>query len=170
MNSPTRESDPHANRLRRGRISQPGQTYFITKCAAARRPILGAPEAAEIVINSLVHVRNQDQIKLLAFVVMPDHYHAIFTLLPGEDLSVIMRRIGSFTATGIRKALKLTHGIWQDEGFHDRACRSDHDVLELTEYLHQNPVRKGLVSRAEEWFFSSAHPSRRAVLDWDWWL
>jgi putative transposase len=169
MTSTTRENDPHANRLRGGRISEPWRTYFVTKCVDGRRPILGAPTAAEIIIDSLVHVRNEGQIKLLAFVVMPDHYHAIFTLLPGEDLSSIMRRIGSFTANQIRKALGLRQGIWQDDGFHDHACRDDQDVLGLVEYLHHNPVRKGLVSEAAEWPFSSAHPSRRAVLDWDWW-
>ena len=164
------EDDPHARRLRGGRMSAPFQTYFVTKCAEARRPILAVPSAAEVVIDSLAHVRRQGQIKLLAFVVMPDHYHAVFSLLPGHDLSDLMRRIGSYTANRIRRMLDLDHPIWQADGFYDRACRDDKEVLDAVEYVRDNPVRKGLIAVPEEWPFSSAHPSRRGMLDWDWWV
>jgi putative transposase len=150
-------------------MSEPWKTYFVTKCVHDRSPILENPAAAKIVIDSLVYVRNRGEIKLLAFVVMPDHYHAVFSLLPGDDLSAIMRKIGSFTSNEIRKSLGLRTGIWQDDGFHDHACRDDQDVLGRVVYLHNNPVRKGFVAHAEDWFFSSAHPSHRAVLDCDWW-
>ena len=170
MSQPTRQDDPHANRLRAGRISDPWRAYFVTKCVEARRPILASSAAAEIVIDSLVHLRIRGEIKLLAFVVMPDHYHAVFTLLPGGDLSAIMRRIGSFTANEIRKSLGLRQRIWHDDGFHDHACRDDEDLLTRVAYLHHNPVRKGFVSQAEDCLFSSAHPSRRHVLNWDWWV
>ena len=103
----TGENEPHARRLRGGRISSPWQVYFITKCVEERLPILSNPAAAEIVIGCLAHVRQEGNIKLLAFVVMPDHYHAIFALAPGVDLSQLMRRIGSFTANQIRKKLGL---------------------------------------------------------------
>jgi REP element-mobilizing transposase RayT len=164
------ESAPHAKNLRGGRFSGSGQIYSITKCIEGRRPILEDPRAATIVVRSLAHVRGQNAIKLLAFVIMPDHYHALLALLPGEDLSRLMRRIGSFSANQIRAALNLRAGVWQREGFYDRACRDDAEVLALAEYIHHNPVRKGLVLRAEDWPYSSAHPSQRYLLDWDEWL
>ena len=186
----------HARRLRGGRISVPFQTYFLTKCVEDRRPILAVSAAAEIVIESLGHVRAQGDIKLLAFVVMPDHYHAVITLLPGNGngdgngdgngssngntndqdqdhdnaLSNLMRRIGSYTANRIRKALDIHHVIWQADGFYDRAGRTQQDVLDAAEYVEHNPVSKGLATIAKEWLFSSAHPSRKAMLDWDWWV
>jgi hypothetical protein len=95
MTIPIHDDDPHARRLRGGRMSAPFQTDFVTKCVEARRPILAVPAAAEVVIESLAHVRRRGPMKLLAFVVMPDHYHAVFALLPGHDLSDLMRRIGS---------------------------------------------------------------------------
>ncbi len=61
MNVPGRDEVPHARRLRGGRISVPFQTYFLTKCVEDRRPILAAPAAAEIVIESLAFVRAQDR-------------------------------------------------------------------------------------------------------------
>jgi hypothetical protein len=81
-----------------------------------------------------------------------------------------MQRIGSYTANRIRRVLDLDHAIWQADGFYDRACRNDAEVLDAVEYVHDNPVRKGLRTLPEEWPFSSAHPSRRGMLDWDWWV
>jgi REP element-mobilizing transposase RayT len=166
---PSGDHDPHARRLRLGRISSPWQVYFITKCVENRRPILTNPIAAEIVIGSLAHARQRGQITLLAFVVMPDHYHAIFALAPGLDLSQLMRGIGSFTANQIRTKLEIQHVIWQTHGFYDRACRDDSEVLALAEYSEHNPVRKALVAKADDWPFSSAHIERRPLLEWDWW-
>jgi REP element-mobilizing transposase RayT len=170
MTIPIHDDDPHARRLRGGRMSAPFQTYFVTKCVEARRPILAVPAAAEVVIESLAHVRRRGQIKLLAFVVMPDHYHAVLSLLPGHDLSDLMRRIGSYTANRIRRLLELDQPMWQADGFFDRACRNDKEVYDAVEYVHDNPVRKGLMAVPEEWPFSSAHPKHREMLDWDWWV
>jgi putative transposase len=170
MSVPSPDNDPHARRLRGGRMSATFQAYFVTKCVEHRRPILVVPSAAEIVIESLAHARRQGQIKLLAFVIMPDHYHAVFSLLPGADLSGLMRRIGSYTGRRIRRTLDLSQLVWQDDGFYDHACRSDQEVFDAVEYVHDNPVRKGLSALPEEWPFSSAHPSRRGMLDWDWWV
>jgi putative transposase len=154
------DHDSHAQRLRAGRFSAPFQTYFITKCTEGRCSFLTESVAAETVIQSLDHVRRMGYIKLLAFVIMPDHYHTIFTLLDRDDLSGVMRRIGSFTANRIRKVLRLQHAVWQDDGFYDRACRDDAEVYEIVEYVHHNPVRRGLVTSPEQWLFSSAHPTR----------
>ena len=164
MTSFNRDGDPHARRLRSGRLSAPFQTYFVTKCTHGHRNILAEPIAAETVIRSLEYVRRAGHIKLLAFVIMPDHYHTVFTLLEGEDLSGIMRRVGSFTANRIRRILQLDHAVWQGEGFYDRACRNDAEVYEIVEYIHHNPVRRGLATSPEEWVFSSA--TRHGKTSW----
>ena len=164
-----KDGDPHARRLRGGRMSEPYRCYFVTKCTEGRRPILAVPSAAERIIESLSHLRQTQRIRLLAFVVMPDHYHAVLCLLPGEELSDLMRSLGSYTGRRIRRDLGLLHRTWQDDGFYDHACRNDREVYDSVEYVHSNPVRRGLVGLAEEWPFSSAYPGQRAMLDWDWW-
>ena len=126
---------------------------MITKCVENRLPLLSNPIAAEIVIESLAHVRRSGKIKLLAFVVMPDHYHAIFALAPNVNLSELMRGIGSFTANTIRKALGLESVVWQPDGFHDRACRDDAEVLALAEYTEHNPVQRDSRQAPREWHF-----------------
>ena len=48
------------------------------------------------------------------------------------------------------------HQLWQ-EGFHPQAIVSDEMMVQKREYLHQNPVKRGLVSAPEHWRYSSAH-------------
>ena len=101
MNIPYRDMVPHARRLRGGRISVPFQTYFLTKCIEDRRPILAVPAAAEIVIQSLADVRAKGEIKLLAFVIMPDHYHAVLSILPVAGTGTASRKdIGDGSVSG----------------------------------------------------------------------
>ncbi len=57
-------------------------------------------------------------------------------------------------ATESRKK-KQSYKIWQDE-FHPKAIYSPNFFLQKLEYLHNNPVRKGLVLKAEHWKYSSA--------------
>ena len=160
---------PHASKLRAGRISSGGETYYVTKCVEGRRPLLAKPDSAEAIIDSLVFARAKGRIKLLAFVVMPDHYHVLLTLMPGEELSRLMQSIGSFTANRIRDLLGYRGVVWQRDGYYEHRCRNESEVLGCAAYIHHNPVRKGLVVREEDWIASSAHPSRRPLLEWEWW-
>lgn len=169
MSSQEPKPAPHARNLRAGRISSAGKTYYVTKCVDRRRPLLANPAAAETIIEGFAHARAAGHIKLLAFVIMPDHYHVLGTLHSEEALSKLMQRIGSFTANRIRRLLVDRRLVWQVHGYYEHQCRDETEVLNCAEYIHHNPVRKGLVDRAEAWVFSSAHSSRRSLLDWDWW-
>jgi putative transposase len=160
---------PHASNLRAGRTSAPGEAYYVTKCTDGRCPLLANPQAAEVIIESLAHSRDIGRIKLLAFVVMHDHYHVLFILTVGSQVPTLMQSTGSYTANQIRKHLGHRGVVWQPDGYHEHRCRSQAEVLDCAEYIHHNPVRKGYVERAEDWVYSSAHPSRRSMLDWDWW-
>jgi REP element-mobilizing transposase RayT len=47
------------------------------------------------------------------------------------------------------------HKVWQD-GFHPIAVESEGFFIEKLQYIHENPVRKGYVEKAEHWKYSSA--------------
>ena len=114
-------------------------------------------------------LRQQDQIKLLAFCVMPDHYHSLFVLLAENSLSEVMKSIGKYTAAQINKMRRTRGQFWQ-EGFHDHGCRDGGDVLERLTYIEFNPVRAGLVADASMWPYSSAYPANAILLDRDWYM
>ena len=106
--------------------------------------------------------------KLLAFCFMPDHYHLVFCLMPGGDVSELMKSSGKFTARELNKFLGTRGQFWQ-EGFHDHCCRNDRELYDLCLYAEHNPVRKQLVAVAEDWPYSSAYPANKDLLDREWW-
>ena len=116
--------------------------------------LLGDPRAASIVVESLKHFDGQ-RYRLLAWVVMPNHVHVLVELLPGQRLGRLVQTWKSFTAKAINQALGREGPVWFRE-YHDRWVRDDAHRAAAVEYIHQNPVKAGLVERAEMWTFSSA--------------
>lgn len=67
--------------------------------------------------------------------------------------------------------MESEHQVWQ-EGFHPQSLPSDAIMLQKLEYLHHNPVKRGLVAAPEHWRYSSAHewlPGSLSVLPVDDW-
>jgi putative transposase len=154
--------------LRRGRFSEDYGCYFITKCTLYRRPVLATPTTAQILTDSWTYLRTSERLKLFAFCIMPDHFHMTLCLMPGENLSKLFEDSGKFTARQLNLALERKGQFWE-EGFRDRRCRNESELHDLCVYIEHNPVRAGLVERAEQWPYSSAFPQNNSMLDREWW-
>jgi REP element-mobilizing transposase RayT len=146
---------PHSWRLRKGRHSQPGYAYAITKCTKDRLPILTG-DAADIVIGALKAIHQKGDADCLGFVVMPDHVHAVLWLHRG-NLSAIISSLAKFTAREINRLNKKSGPLWQ-EGFYDHGIRGEKSLLAYLRYIQYNPVRAGLVATAEDWPYSAIFP------------
>jgi REP element-mobilizing transposase RayT len=86
---------------------------------------------------------------------MPDHVHLLFTALRDADgwtfaLPEILRAIKGASARSINKLGGRTGRVWQDESF-DHVLRGNESLRETIEYICQNPVRKGLVEKPEDY-------------------
>jgi REP element-mobilizing transposase RayT len=121
----------------------------------------------EIILASLNYFRQNDIIRLLSFCIMPDHYHAVFFLIGRQSLAEVMAGLGKYTARRLNLLFRHQGQFWE-EGFFDHRCRDDDDIEERITYIEHNPVRANLVAKAEDWLFSSAHPSQTGLLDRDW--
>jgi hypothetical protein len=66
-----------------------------------------------------------------------------------------LRSLKGFTGKQATKLLSLTEPFWQDESY-DRSVRSRDEFQKILGYIEENPVRAGLVSRAEDFPWSSA--------------
>ena len=154
--------------LRKGRESENFAGYSITKVVEFRRAVLATDVAANILIRSWDFLRSNQRIKVLAFCIMPDHYHLMLCLMPGNNLSKVMEDCGKFTARELNRALGTTGRFWQN-GFYDHRCRNEHETHQLCLYIEHNPVRKRLVEAAELWPYSSAFLENRYLLDRHWW-
>ena len=83
------------------------------------------------------------------YVIMPEHIHLFVC---GRLDFVLGRWVGSLKQALTRGdgSSNARHQVWQ-EGFFDHVLRSDESYAEKWNYVQQNPVRAGLVARAEEW-------------------
>ncbi|MDX1962460.1 MAG: transposase [Pirellulales bacterium] len=157
----------HQKNLRKGRISEKYATYSITKCVENRRRVLNQEPLPQIILDSINFLRGKNELRLLAFCIMPDHLHLLFCLTTHEPLSELLQRMFRYTTLTINKCLKRSGSFWQD-GFFDHRCRDAEDIFERAEYIERNPVRAELVKQASDWRYSSAHFSRKEMLDRSW--
>jgi REP element-mobilizing transposase RayT len=148
-------------------MSEPFTCYSITKNVKDRRKVIASDIAACILMESWDYLRKANQIKLLAFCIMPDHFHLLFCLLQEKSLSEVIGSTSKFTAREINKCLGSQGQFWQD-GFHDHRSRNEIETDDLAIYIEHNPVRAGFVEIASEWPYSSTFPLNAWLLDRDW--
>lgn len=152
---------PHQSNLRKGRVSLPFGLYFITKCLPSRHTQLTSSQRTDVV-ESLKYHRSHGEIYLHAFVVMPDHWHGLYSLAGSRSLSETVHRINRRASFPSRQKGSSTQ--WE-EGFFDHKVRENESVVGIVNYIEANPVRKGLAEKACQWEWSSAHPRNAECLD-----
>jgi REP element-mobilizing transposase RayT len=158
----------------RYRMHEPHGTYFVTSTIVEWLPVFTTSACCDILVNSLLHSREKRQLRIQAWVIMENHFHAI---LAGPDLSTTLGHLKRFTAHALLAQIRLEkrewlinqltyyraphkkdqeHQVWQ-EGVHPQQIETDEMMLQKIDYIHNNPVVRGLVVGAEHWRYSSAH-------------
>lgn len=120
-------------------------------------PVFVDPENADTVLSALCHGRDEGRYHLLGFVTMPDHMHVVLHPRGEETISSVMQSIKGYTNWQINKRLKKKGKVLQS-GFYDYALETEEKILRRVEYMHDNPVRQGLVEDASSYRYSSAYP------------
>jgi REP element-mobilizing transposase RayT len=120
--------------------------------------VLRDPACGTIVEHALLHFAGI-RYGLIAWVVMPNHVHALIEPQPGYVLADIVHGWKSFTANKINRLLGRPGRLWQRE-YWDRYIRDMEHLQSTIAYIHANPVAAGLVGTAERWPFSSARRAR----------
>lgn len=141
--------------LREGRHSSAGQIYWVTFATKQRQRLFEDHEAARIVARSIADRRLWYRSGLLAWVLMPDHWHGLVELGCFDELSVVVQRLKTNTARSLRSQCPAVSSVWS-AGFHDRAVRPDENLLAAARYLVANPVRAGLVRKVGEYPYWNA--------------
>ncbi len=147
-------SQAHSKNLRLHRWTGASATFFITKSLHPKRPFLD-PEARAIVISAFLFAVDDKRIYLRAFVVMPDHWHALFALREPWTLPKFMHDFMSYVARKTSYLLSTQDTAWQD-GYYGTHVKTARQFEYVAYYIEQNPVVKGLVDSAEQWDASSA--------------
>jgi len=115
---------------------------------------------ANLLVDTLFYYRNEGEYRLHAFVIMRDHFHALITIQGTHTIERAVQKIKGNFSYRSRREPGFTAEIWQ-RGFTDERIRNAEQFLTARTYIHNNPVRNGMVMRAEEYRFSSAHAKYR---------
>jgi REP element-mobilizing transposase RayT len=144
---------PRRRRLHRlGVLYVRSPIYFVTVCSVSRKDIL----ANDRLHDAFVGFGQQgDAIgaHVGCYVIMPDHMH-FFVSIHEQRLTLAqwMKSLKNALSKTLRSAdIRSPH--WQ-KGFFDHVLRSAESYAQKWNYVRENPVRAGLVSRAEDWPFS----------------
>lgn len=131
--------------LRKGRTNIPGQIYLVTFTTAARVRIFEDHDIARLAAQALTDRRLWYRSRLLAWVLMPDHWHGLIELGAMDSLSIIVQKLKSNSARHIRIEHPSITTVWE-KGFHDRVLRTEAVVRPAARYIAANPLRAGLAT------------------------
>ena len=160
------------SRLRRLVLSD--RFFFITCRLLPRRGRFSKREF-EILARVIRARRDEHGFMLTAWVLLPDHWHAIFFPRYPLTISRVMEAIKVGSTLRINEDRRESGLLWQRR-FFDRALRTVREYGEKVDYIQQNPVRAGLVRRTVDWPWSSArefagtvgeHTTRHPILPID---
>lgn len=123
--------------------------YFLTLCANERRKILAERLLLEGVLPVLLASCGSHPFNVNAYCFMPDHLHLV--VIGESDSSSLPRFMQAFKSLAARATRKLGIAkLWQ-KGFYDHVLIDGESLDAASLYAFLNPVRAGLVQRAEEW-------------------
>ncbi len=132
-------------------------TYFVTANVAQKRSLFQVEKIALLFIEILLNYRTQKKYFLHEFVVMPDHFHLILTPT-GITLERAIQFIKGGFSFQLNRSLKVKREVWQTS-FVDRRVRDSLEYQRFQEYIWQNPVKRFLAAKPEDYPYSSANPS-----------
>lgn len=118
-------------------------TFFITKSLHPRKPVLDA-ETRAVIVSAFRFGVEHERIHLRAFVVMPDHWHALFALREPWTLPKFMHDFMSYVGRKNNRLFSAHDTNWQD-GYYDTHVKTAKQFEYVAYYIEQNPVVKGLV-------------------------
>ena len=98
--------------------------------------------------------RQRLRFRLMAYVVMPNHWHALILPAPGQSISDILHDIKRVSALRFNRRRRRSGPFWQSRYF-DSFMRTVQDYRDTLEYIHSNPVRDGFVRDHARWPWSS---------------
>ncbi|MCL1634863.1 transposase [Luteimonas sp. SX5] len=136
--------------LRKGRCSIAGHIYLVTFATHERTQHFDRWEVASLAASEISNSYAWKRSQLLAWVLMPDHWHGLIQVGEGDALSGCVGRLKGSTSRQLKLAHPQLGRIWAP-GFHDHALRKDEDLRAAARYLAMNPVRAGLVERVGDY-------------------
>ena len=155
-------------------LNLPGALHFVTGNVLNRTKIFTDSTLCTAFLDELHSLNLKWPSKLIAYVLMPDHFHLICNPRDGR-IKEFIGALKSLSAKRIIKASKCfalnadetEHHVWQ-ESFKAVPLWSSWMIWQKINYIHANPVRAGLVSSTTDYQWSSFHSIHKKRVRWLW--
>jgi putative transposase len=152
----------------------PGDAHYLTFSCCRRLPLLSKDRTRKWLVEAIDEARRKHRFDLWAWVIMPEHVHLL--IYPREPqyrtasiLTAIKRPVGEraiaylvdrkstfLERLTVRTKIRTYHRFWQaGPGYDHNVCESG-TAHRVVQYIHENPVRRGLAAHVEDWYWSSA--------------
>src|SRR4029453_7375519 len=149
---------------RRPRAAHGNFVFHVFNRAAKRMRLFDSASDYGVAEQILLEARALTKMRLLAYCIMPNHWHLILWPLNGEQMSKFMQW---FTGTHAQRWQAFNETIGTGAVYQGRykaiPVQTDLYLLNVCRYVERNPLRAGLVQRAQDWPWSSF--SKRLMTD-----
>jgi putative transposase len=149
----------------------PLESRFLTCSCRARLALFRNDDIKNAFADRLEHARQLFNFLLIAWVIMPEHFHIL--LRPDLESATVRQILHNIKGAFARRVIdrwkeldapilprlrdgKGVHRFWEVGGGYDRNIFSRDELVEKVNYIHWNPVKRGLVARPTDWAWSSA--------------
>ncbi|MCK4311911.1 MAG: transposase [Candidatus Cloacimonetes bacterium] len=157
----------------RYKVVEKDRIHLITSTIVEWIPVFNSDKYFRILVDSIKFCQYQKELKVFFYVIMDNHFHLITS---SENLSQTIASLKRFVALKLVEIIKADNKFWLleqlgrykkaykqesnyqvwQEGFHPQLISSYKMLDQKVMYIHQNPVRRGLVNEPEHWKYSSA--------------
>jgi putative transposase len=146
-----------------------GHLHYITCSCYHRWPLLCTARSRNCFVRVLADLRERYKFKLVGYVVMPEHFHLLISEPASGTPSTVMQVLKQVTSRRMRGRRVFRNPaqlrLWNDrqdglpcfwqKRFYDFNVWSEKKKVEKLNYMHLNPVKRGLVSHPKDWRWSS---------------
>jgi putative transposase len=131
------------------RLQAEGDLHFVTFSCYHRCAYLESSAMRDLFEDGLQKAHLRYRFDVVGYVVMPEHVHLLVSE-PGRELLAVALQALKLSVT--RRA--RTRPFWLPR-YYDFNVRTDAKRIEKLNYIHWNPMKRGLVNRPEDWRWSS---------------
>ena len=118
--------------------------YFLTVCARSRARVFVDPGVGERVAQQFLRTADDHGFDVVAYCVMPDHFHALVAGTEGQAAFTRFVRMWKQVTGYWWKRQGHAMALWQ-EGYYETILRDDDPTAGVVRYIVGNPLRAGLV-------------------------
>lgn len=140
---------------RTARASKGGYCYHVLNRGNRRAEVFHRASDYQAFLDLIVEAGRQVAMRVLAYCLMPNHFHLVVWPLGDGDLSRWMQWLLTAHVGRYQRHYHSTGHVWQGR-FKAFAVADDEHLLTVLRYVERNPVRAGLAKRAQDWPWSSA--------------